>query len=277
MTDTKIIISGDIIEVFCFQNPLFYNFKVKGVREKLHVDDIGEEQLKLRRQDSRKRSMQRAKPRFTRLVYANAGQWEQSSHIPFPPVFITFTFAENLTDPAQANKILSLFKKRLDFQLMKSRKSMLKYIAVTEFQGRGAVHFHCLFFNLPIGLAEEERGTRRIAEIWGHGFIDVKDASDVDGMVRYLTKYMVKGFEDPRLDGKKRYFGSRGLIKPVVVKHEALAQKIYQKLKDNEKIYERVFESDYHGITMYQKFKVSKDHNVILNLLFIKSTIADTP
>jgi hypothetical protein len=249
-----------------------YDFKVSrsGTRKPIEVID---DETRERKNESRKRSMLRARSRFRRILHTNAGKWQQAKGLYYPPAFITFTFKENLSDPKSANKIFTLFIKRLNFNIHKSKKSVLKYITVTEFQKRGAVHYHCIFFNLPAGLVEHERMTRRIAAVWERGFIDVKNEFNVEGMVRYLTKYMVKSFDDPRLDGKKRYFGSRELLLPIEIKDQKLARKILGKLSDTNKVYERVFESEYQGITMYQKFKIPPDHYIHLNAESIRASM----
>jgi hypothetical protein len=43
----------------------------------------------------------------------------------------------------------------------------LKYVSVVEFQKRGAVHYHAVFFNLPFIVNDE------LAAIWSHGFIKI--------------------------------------------------------------------------------------------------------
>ena len=270
-TKLKAIVSGNVIEVFNYEKPLFYEFKNKNAQHRTNRDDDHESVEK--KEDIRKRSMRRAKTWLTRLIHSNVWGWMQSNGEPFPPAFITFTFAENLTDIAQANEIFSLFIKRLNFQLYKNKKSILKYIAVTEFQKRGAVHFHCLFFNLPIGLVESERTTRHIANIWGHGFIDTKDVDDVGKAIAYLTKYMLKGFEDPRLDGKKRYFGSRALRRPVVIRLQHLVEKIIASISLEMKIYENTFKSEYQGMTTYSKYQLVRGQHLRLKKEEIRSTI----
>ena len=271
LTKLKAIVSGSVIEIFSFEKPLAYEFENPsgGHGSDRDIDDLPAE----KKEDIRKRSMRRARTWLTRLIHSNVWRWMQENSEPFSPAFITFTFAENITDIAQANKIFSLFIKRLNFQLYKNKKSILKYIAVTEFQKRGAVHFHCLFFNLPIGLVESERTTRRIADIWDHGFIDTKDVDDVGKAIAYLTKYMLKSFEDPRLDGKKRYFGSRNLERPKIIRLQHLVEKIISALPPEKKVYENVFESEYQGMTTYSKYELERGQLLRLKKEEIKSSI----
>lgn len=271
VTNLKAIVSGDVVEIFRYEKPLAYDFSIptsKRVR-----DDDEDEHPREKKEDTRKRSMYRARSLVTRLIYSNVWQWKQDDGEAFPPAFITFTFAENLTEIERANEIFTLFIKRLNFQLFKSKRSILKYITVTEFQKRGAVHFHCLFFNLPIGLIESERTTRRIAEVWGHGFIDAKDVTEINKAIRYLTKYMLKGFDDPRLDGKKRYFTSRKMHQSKVVRLQHLVEKILSALPPEKKVYENTFDNEYQGITTYSKYQLDRGQLLRLKKEEIQSTI----
>ncbi len=271
LTKFKAIVSGDVIEIFSYERPLSYDFSIPSPK---HVhDDDKDEHPREKKENVRKRSMYRARSLVTRLIYANVWQWKQEGGESFPPVFITFTFAENLTDIGKANEVFTLFIKRLNFQLFKSKKSILKYITVTEFQKRGAVHFHCLFFNLPLGLVESERKTRRIADVWGHGFIDAEDVTDINKAIRYLTKYMLKGFEDPRLDKKKRYFTSRKMYKSKVIRLQHLVEKILSALPPDKKVYENTFESEYQGMTTYSKYQLERGQLLRLKKEEIRGTI----
>jgi hypothetical protein len=92
-----------------------------------------------------------------------------------------------------------------------------EFAAVWEMQQRGVVHFHCVFFGMPyIQAATLER-------LWGHGFIRIKDVSDLDFPARYLAKYFVKEFTEGEaanlLAGRPRrsraWTVSRGVRRPV--------------------------------------------------------------
>jgi len=61
------------------------------------------------------------------------------------PLFITLTYAENFGDVGLGNRHLRLFFQRL----RKSHKG-LEYVAVPEYQERGALHYHILLFGAPL-------------------------------------------------------------------------------------------------------------------------------
>ena len=88
----------------------------------------------------------------------------------------------------------------------------LKYVSVVEFQKRGAVHYHAVFFNLSYIDNDE------LAKIWSHGFIKINAIQHIRSIGAYVSKYLQKGVVDARLFNEKCYFTSRGLIKPIIVR-----------------------------------------------------------
>ena len=87
----------------------------------------------------------------------------------------------------------------------------LKYLAVTEYGERGALHHHIVINRGP--------GTRPIQDLWGKGrcyFVPM----DADGEYSRLASYLMKKKRNWRkLGGKGRYFHrSRNLIMPVTEK-----------------------------------------------------------
>ena len=157
-------------------------------------------------------SLLRSRTTLKRLINMNAGKWyDDTNKRYFLPQFITFTFAFNEVLVSAANREFMFFIKRLN-RALGCRKSVLKYSAVIEFQARGAIHYHVLFYNMPF----IEHHIQFFRDIWTWGQVMPKSVYNVADLGSYLTKYMVKGFDDPRLFGKKRYWNSRGLRKPIV-------------------------------------------------------------
>jgi len=131
----------------------------------------------------------------------------------FAPTFATFTFAQNLQDIPQAKKLFRDFIRRLSRNITDdaSQQSYLQYLGVIEFQRRGAIHFHVVFFNLPYiwnGLLQE---------IWSHGYTDIRLIEDIQNIGAYIAKYIGKDMGDPRLYDQPSYFRSRGLKEPLKV------------------------------------------------------------
>lgn len=83
-----------------------------------------------------------------------------------------------------------------------------KYVAVIEFQKRGAIHYH-MISDLPYVPAQY------IANKWKQGNIKINKIKHVDNVGAYVTKYMTEDMDDKRLQGKKAYNHSQNNLKPL--------------------------------------------------------------
>lgn len=236
--DRKMIKSGNVIEVFEYERPI----KIGEVRNENGRRSEASEDDKI---EYRRQSMSRAKSHVRRLINANINAWGQI------PKFLTLTFAENITDLKLANYEFKKFRQRLEYQL----NIKLKYLVVVEFQKRGAVHYHALFFNLPY------IGAEKLASVWKNGFIKVNAIEQVDNIGAYVTKYMTKDEYDKnkedKLTGEKSYFTSRGLNKPL----ESFEKKEIEQLGtalSPHLAYEVTFENDYLGKINYKQYNIQR-------------------
>lgn len=250
--NAKVIMSGHIVELYEYEKAIKTGKdcemdKPAGRRGKRKegLEWIDEEARQLRDKDKEKNRddvLRRARQRVRRLVSSNLGAWDEKTK------FITLTFRENMQDVKAANYEFKKFRQRLEYHL----KVKLEYIAVIEFQQRGAVHYHVLFFNLPyIAHVDLER-------IWRNGFVKINSVEDPDRVIRYVTKYMTKSNDDERLRGKKCYFTSRGLAKPVeeIIEKEDL-DALRVALSPN-KTFEKEFPSEYVGMVSYQQYNLKR-------------------
>lgn len=178
----KAVKTAEIIELYEYEK---LNVKAKGGRKERQ--DGEQEETNYRNRQRLRRSMVR------RLA---ANNFDSSSK------FVTLTFAENLTDIERANKAFRDFIKRLRRQVPK-----FKYLAVIEFQKRGAVHYH-LLLDMPYFKASD------LGKVWGNGFVKIRRIDNVDNVGAYIVKYMNKDLDDGRLKGKKAYLMSDNLDKP---------------------------------------------------------------
>ncbi len=113
--------------------------------------------------------------------------------------FVTLTFKENLQDIKKADAEFRKFMKRL-----LRRFPECKYVAVREFQERGAVHYH-----LAANTYIEQK---QLHEIWGNGFVWIeRKINNSNQLTNYLCKYITKHADDPRLKGFHSYLCSQGL------------------------------------------------------------------
>jgi len=184
----KIVRSGAYVEVFKYENT-----PIPFVRRK-----------KSRRFNTRRHSknVRRARTTFFRLVQANLAASK-------PPALLTLTMRD-IVPLTQSYKLFTRFIQKLRY-----RNTDLVFIAVPEFQKRGAVHFHLLVWGYDYGEIVSERNTRRIAELWQHGFVDISPTDGSTKLAGYLTKYMSKTMRDERLFGQKSYTVSRNAMRPV--------------------------------------------------------------
>lgn len=99
-------------------------------------------------------------------------------------LFITLTYADNMTDRQRLYEDFKNFIKRLKYKF--KDEYHFDYINVIEPQGRGAWHCHLL-------LKADKRlfiHNSVIAELWGQGFTNTRRISNVDNVGAYLTAYL---------------------------------------------------------------------------------------
>lgn len=219
----RLVVSGNILEYYEYEKPCTKGFeKMRAGRANALFTS---EEVK---QDNRKKTAQRARSTVRRCVNAN----------PQLNKFFTLTFADNVTDLDFAHYAFDKFVKRL-----KTRFKGFQYICVTEFQQRGAVHFH-LLCNLPyIPVAELEK-------IWGNGFVKINRIDNIDNVGAYVTKYMTKDI-DERLTGRKCYSMSKGLNEPKEYTKDDDIDEIMENIDGVKRVYTSEFESEYYGVVRY--------------------------
>ena len=164
----------------------------------------------------------RAREALRRTISANWGQWyDENAGRYFMPLFMTFTFQENMQDIIEANSRFHDFIRRLNHELLYTRKAVLKYSWVIEVQERGAFHYHIVVYNLPF----IEKLIERLYAIWNevekNGSVNFRSKmKDVRNVGAYVTKYMSKDFTRSDLPkGFHLYNNANHLRKPEVLKY----------------------------------------------------------
>ena len=133
-------------------------------------------------------NLRKAKARVRRYIKVNGLRFLWS-----------LTFAENCVDVGVADKAFWALSRWLG-----SRG--VPWLAVREFQKRGAVHYH-LAVDRFLPHAEVEAA-------WGQGYVLVsgpKHGWSSASAAAYVTKYIAKDLEDKRLEGFHSYLRSSGL------------------------------------------------------------------
>lgn len=221
--DLKLIDCGNYKQVYYFNKPHIkkddnliemkdcHKMCLPNFNSKENVKKVNEE-IKLKKIENK--NILRSRFEMQRLVKCNESEFK---------TFITFTFADNITSVDEANKKFNTWR-----TYIKRLKKNFKCIGVPEFQKRGAIHYHLLTnisyddFDL---LSEKEfkywnKETKeyqigRHVKGWKYGIHLAKNMTDIN-VIGYLSKYMTKDI-DNRLWGKRRYFYTRNLKKPVVL------------------------------------------------------------
>lgn len=155
-----------------------------------------------RKQPKTTRSIQRTRENLYRLVEANVDKYRENL-----PIFATLTFKRNEQHIPTAYSDFRLFIQRLNYHHDKK----IQYVAVPEFQDRGAIHFHLIFFNLPF------TPVLVFENIWGHGYTNIQTCKKIGAASSYLLKYLTKElFDNERLCGVRSVLSSRNLARPVL-------------------------------------------------------------
>jgi len=227
--------------------------------------------------------IKRTRQNFLRLVRSNCGSNGS-------PALITLTVHNDMG--------IEMGYRCLTHYLADIRRnfgSELRYVAVPEFQKRGAVHFHLLVWGLPKEIifhetsyadwcrkafrqpklfnrflewakqegftADHARGDRKLQNLWSLGFVDCVPTDGSLALAGYLAKYMRKSMHDERLDGYKAYVCSRNVMRPVSSSSAQgfaapeIAEVVFG---DNELLFEKEFDTLFMGRCNYKMFKVNE-------------------
>lgn len=239
-TNRRLKITGHIFEFATYSRGIMLGKRFSRIKE-----EKDKEKEKADTLENRKKSMYRAKKRLIDLVNSNVYQYTDDHGRIFNPVFLSLTFRANIQDLNFANPEFTKFIKRFNYEITGLKTGYLKYVSVVEFQERGAIHYHMIYFNLPF----IDRVYDVLADLWTHGSRRLLSVDRAQNVGLYLCKYFTKNILDNRLTARKCYFASRNLIKPTIINIEELVNVIEKKLKfllpEDFKIYHRSFDCDY--------------------------------
>ena len=242
--------SGDVIEIYEYEKGYLKGYENNNADTGRKIDYKSENY-----EEHRKQVLQRAKKNLRRLINANVGQYGKE----FTAKFLTLTFKENIQDIKQANYEFKKFIQRLNYYCFGTKKANLKYTCVVEFQKRGAIHYHVIIYNMPYIKAND------IGNVWGNGFIKINKIDDVDNVGAYVSEYLgqaEKGqghdIEDDRLQGKKSYFSSKGLFKPIEITDKKIVETVASALPSENLTYAANFENEHLGNITYKQYNLKK-------------------
>lgn len=111
-------------------------------------------------------------------------------------LFVTLTYAKNITDPKLHYKEFDKFIKRLKYRYRD--KTTIDYISVVEPHASGRWHCHVLLrFNdldsiyIPNKFDDQNKPVDApLYDIWGHGWVKIESLKHVDNVGAYLSAYL---------------------------------------------------------------------------------------
>jgi hypothetical protein len=215
------------------------------------------EEDKRRAKEYRKTANYRSRERIRRLSLMNFKEGD---------LFLTLTFAENMTDLDFANKEVKKFMQRFKYKY----GSEVPYLGVIEFQQRGAIHYHFLvgaemgpdFYEDVTQWKESET----LSKMWGNGFAYVEQIYDNDNLGAYLIKYLLKDIGDDRLSGRKHYLVSKGLEKPEIKKKVEETQVILDSLAGYYPTYTSEYYNVFCGNVKYMEYNLKRGQEDVRSL-----------
>ena len=258
----KLVLSGSLIELFEYPLPPSWQrrgFTPEELEERRKMKELYNSGLESPDIEKTLPSIARSRSRLRRLVYSNFCKWNDKNGYIIPPKFLTLTFKENIQDLKSANYHITKFIQRLNYNFRNSTAELIQYVCIPEFQKRGAIHYHLILFNFPFA----DYVFKRIRNIWGDIFHlkTVKRDQDPSGIARYLLKYITKQATDGRFWGQKRYFASRNIKKPILLRDD-IAIELISKLIERFQTYKSSFDVPFLGNISYWCYNLKNNRDI---------------
>lgn len=242
----KVVVSGPVVEVYEYEVPVRIGGKPP---PKIYYDEETGERILTNPDydpvEARSHNARRAKATLRRTILSNFDNESGK--------FITLTFRDgsvsDVTDVTECNKAFKEFIQRLRYEYRD-----FKYACVIEFQdtkGRGAVHYHMLS---DLGYVRKSK----LAEIWGNGFVKINKITHVDNLGAYVTKYMTKNTDDPRLKGRKAYHCSKNLNPPIELQGADAYEILIDFLENKKEVFANSYESEHQGKISYREYNLQR-------------------
>ncbi len=154
-------------------------------------------------------SKNRTKQKLFELARSNKWEW-----------FITLTFDRAKVDSSNYQELTKIVSKWLN-NIRNRSCNELKYLLVPELHKDGKhYHFHGLLANadnlnfIDSGIMKNNKIVYNM-EKWKYGFSTATKVADYNRVCSYIAKYITKDLLE-ETKGKKRYWASRNLEKPLV-------------------------------------------------------------
>lgn len=268
--DIKLVDLGEYVQVYMYEKKQVHNtpkeqdidLQLKKIKVTSMIEDTKNNNKKSKLFNNIElKNIIRSKLECQRLAKANISDWE---------TFITLTFKENEIDVQKANKRFKYFVDKV-----RRIKKDFKYLCITEFQKRGAVHYH-LLTNIKINdtsliYSQEDNEKYKHIKYWLDGFTSVEPMKgDPKKIIGYIAKYMTKDI-DNRLFNRHRYFYSRNLNKPkesyINISNEKEKDFYTKKIQDKELIYQNEYVNTYDNtkVIFLELSAIHKNYTITSN------------
>lgn len=261
----KAVISGSTIEVLAFYDPGIVGtsakiFSAEQLAERKRLKELYNSGIEIPDPEKTAPSVRRCRSELRRIILANAYAWKDKNGNRIPAKFLTLTFKQNIQDLKSANYYLTKYIQRLNYQFRNHLAESLKYVCVSEFQNRGAVHYHLVLFNFPF----VDRVYTKLRDVWGGDRIHletIQRRQSISHIISYVSKYITKQTADGRFWGQKRYFASRGLTAPIVLRDDIAIELLVQRVECYEKT-RKVFNIPFCGNVDYYLYDLGECFNI---------------
>lgn len=235
--DVKLVVFGDYCEVYKYEKKILQGVvKPKKLKvEKMEIENEGKPKGRYAH------SLNRTRNKVRRLIASNFHKRNR---------FVTLTFAENLGDIRIANTCFKKFIRFLRHYIESQGEfpiEKFKYLAVIEFQKRGAVHYHIIM--------EAPYISEAVLQIaWPYGYYKVNVIEHVDNVGAYISKYLYKDINDPRLRGKRAYQASMNLEQPIEITDKEDVR-TFLSYTPRTLVKKGQFDNEYTGRVYYRQYK----------------------
>lgn len=228
--NVKLYEYADSFQFRMYEKPVEYSERLQKFSERSENQTENKKDDTERTQEQKDRSDFSSRSRTVNQIYeiARANKWEY---------FLTITFDRKKIDSSDYDLLCSKVSKWINN--IRSRYAPdLKYLLVPELHKDGVhYHFHGLLAN--IGSMKLTDSTVKIRgqqiynlENWKYGFSTVSKIKDSGRASSYLVKYITKELCAVSM-GKKRYWCSRNLDRPVITVYNLPYEEIERILFDN--------------------------------------------
>lgn len=253
----KIVECGSYQQIYCYDKVKIKRPKKDKDNElnlyKINVNTSNSKTNTFTLKEIEERNIIRSKLSCQRIAKTNMECWKS---------FITLTFEENIKDVKFANKRFQYFVDKV-----RRVNKDFKYLCITEFQKRGAIHYHLLTNIECDSSIIPKRPLKHLykpsinayidleyydIKYWLDGFSSAEPINDdPKKVIGYISKYMTKDI-DQRLFSKHRYFYSKNLNVPKIEYIDLNNNEDYEfyikKIQDKELIYQNEYIDKYNDI-----------------------------